>query len=197
MVLERPCVPIFWKSEAKHQKLFKSKFGYKKLLRKWFWSYLDLKNECSERLKKAFFRLFAIFWVTKSKPFSWKVRQNIKNCLDQNLVIGSFLENGFEATLTSKSNVLSVWKEHFSVFCKFLSDVVETVSWESKTEPSRSFKLKVGHRRFFRKWFWSYLELKNEWSERLKRAFFSFLQIFDWGSWNYFRRKWGKTSETF
>ena len=42
------------------------------------------------------------------KLLSGKVRQSRVNYLDQNLVVGSFLENGFEATLSSKSNVLSV-----------------------------------------------------------------------------------------
>ena len=30
-----------------------------------------------------------------------------------------------------KRNVLRVWKGHFPVFCKFLSDEVETVFWEN------------------------------------------------------------------
>ena len=42
------------------------------------------------------------------KLFSGKVRQSKVNYLDQNLVVGGFLENGFEATLSSKPNVLSV-----------------------------------------------------------------------------------------
>ena len=146
--------------------------------------------------KKGIFQFFANFWLTKLKPFFGRVMQNIKNCLIQNLVIGNFLENGFDSTLSSKTNVLSVWKGHFSVFCKFLSDKVETVFWESETEPWRSFKFKVGHRKLFRKWFWIYLELKNECSERWKRAFFSFLLIFDWLSWNHFLGEWGKTSKT-
>ena len=82
---------------------------------------------------KGHFSVFANFWVTKLKPFSGKVRQSMQNYLNQNLVIGSFLENGFEATLSSKTNVLSVWKGHFSVFYKFLSDEIETVFWESET----------------------------------------------------------------
>ena len=45
----------------------------------------------------------------------------------QNLVIGSFLENCSEATLSSKANVVSVSKKDFSVFCKFSRDEVETV----------------------------------------------------------------------
>ena len=146
--------------------------------------------------KKGIFQYFANFWLTKLKPFFGRVMQNIKNCLIQNLVIGNFLENGFDSTLSSKTNVLSVWKGHFSVFCKFLSDEVETVFWESETESWRSFKFKVGHRKLFRKWFWNYLELKNECSERWKRAFFSFLLIFDWLSWNHFLGEWGKTSKT-
>ena len=132
--------------------------------------------------EKSIFQFFASFWVTKLKPFSGKVRQSVQNYLNQNLVIGSFLENGFEATLSSKTNVLSVWKEHFSVFCKFLSDEVETIFWESEAKCSKLFRSKFGHRKLLRKWFWSYLELKNECSERLKRAFFSFLQIFEWRS---------------
>ena len=77
--------------------------------------------------KKRIFRLFekgiiqfvANFWVMKLKPFSGKIRQSIQNYLNQNLVIGSFLENGSEATLSSKTNVLSVWKGHFSDFLNF------------------------------------------------------------------------------
>ena len=79
------------------------------------------------RLKRAFFSFFANFWVTKLKPFSGKVRQGVQNCLNHNLVIGSFLENDFEATLSSKTNVLSIWKGHFSVLCKFLRDKVKTI----------------------------------------------------------------------
>ena len=125
--------------------------------------------------EKWIFQFFANFWVTKLKPFSGKVRQSIQNYWNQNLIIGSFLENGFEATLSSKTNVLSVWKEHFSVFCKFLSDEVETIFWEREAKRSKLFNSKFGYRKLLGKWFWSYLELKNECCERLKSAFFSFL----------------------
>ena len=135
--------------------------------------------------------------MTKLKPFSGKVRQSVQNYLNQNLVIESFLENGFEATFSSKMNVLSVWKEHVLVFCKFWSDEVETVFWESKAKCSKLFKSKFGHRKLLRKWFWSYLELKNECSDRLKRAFFSFLQIFEWQSWNRFLGKRDYAAKTF
>ena len=49
---------IFSKSKAKRLKLFKEKFDHRKLLRKWFSYYVELKNECSERLKKAFSNFF-------------------------------------------------------------------------------------------------------------------------------------------
>ena len=119
-----------------------------------------------------------------------------------------FKFDGFEATLRSKANVvnlvkcfwsnleLKVWKGHFSVFCKFLSDEVETIFRESEAKHLRLFKSKFGHKKLIRKWFRSYLELKNECCERLKRAFFSFLQVFEWRSWNHFLGKWGKAFKT-
>ena len=134
---------------------------------------------------------FSVFcWFLK--PFSGKVKQRIQSYLNQTLVIGSFLEKGFEATMSSKTNVLRAWKEHFSGFCKFLSGKIETIFWESEAKRSKLFKSKFGHRKLLRKSFWSYLELKNECCERLKRAFFSFLQVFEWRSWNHFLGKWGK-----
>ena len=132
--------------------------------------------------EKGIFQLFASYWVTKLKPFSGKVRQSVQNYFNQNLVIASFLENGFEATLSSKTNFLSIWKEHFSVLCKFLSGEVETIFWESEAKRLKLFQSKFGHRKLLKKWFWSYLELKNECSEHWKRAFSNFLQIFEWQS---------------
>ena len=76
-----------------------------------------------------------------------------------------FKFDGFEATLRSKANVvnlvkcfwsnleLKVWKGHFSVFCKFLSDEVETIFWESEAKRSKLFKSKFGYRKLLRKWF--------------------------------------------
>ena len=147
--------------------------------------------------EKSIFQFSASFWVTKLKPFSGKVRQSVQNYSNQNMVIGSFLVNGFEATLSWKANVVSVWKEHFSVFCKYLGDEVETILWESEAKCSKLFKSKFGHRKLLRKWFWSYFELKNECCDCLKRAFFSFLQIFEWRSWNHFLGKRGNAAKTF
>ena len=128
--------------------------------------------------EKGIFQFFSNFWVTKFKPFSGKVRQSNQNYLNQNLIIGSSLEHGFEVILSSKTNVRSLSKGHYSSFCKFLSDEVETIFWESKAKRSELFKSKFAPRKLFIKWFWSYLEPKNECSERLKRAFFSFLANF-------------------
>ena len=77
--------------------------------------------------EKGIFQIFADFWVTKLKPFSEKVRQSVQDYLNQ-MVIESFLENGFEPTLSSKTNVASVWKGSFSVFCRFLSDELQPFS---------------------------------------------------------------------
>ena len=142
------------------------------------------------------FQFFANIWATKSKLFSGKVRQSIQNYSNLNLVVRTFLENGFWATLSSKTNLLSVWKEHFSVFSKFLSEKVETIFQQSEAKRSNLFKSKFAHRKLPRKWFWSYLELQNKYSGRLKRSFFSFLQIFEWRSWNHFQGKWGKAFKT-
>ena len=187
-IFEQQSRNCFLVKRDKHSKLFKSKFAHTKLLRKWFWMLWAFE--------KWIFQFFANFWVTKLKPFSGKVRQSVQNYLNQNLVIGSFLENGFEATLSSKTNVVSVWSEHFSVFCKFLSDEVETIFWEREAKRSKLFKSKFGYRKLLGKWFWCYLELKNECCERLKSAFFSFLQVFEWRSWICFLGKRGNTAKT-
>ena len=58
--------------------------------------------------EKGNFQFFRNFWVKQEKPFSGKVRQSVQNYLNQNLIIGSFLENGLEGTLSSKTKVLSI-----------------------------------------------------------------------------------------
>ena len=64
------------------------------------------------------------------KRFSGKNRQNVSDYVNHNLVIGSFFENGLEGRLSSKTSFVSVGKEHFLVFWKFLSDKVETIFGE-------------------------------------------------------------------
>ena len=129
--------------------------------------------------EKGIFQFFAKFEWRSWNYFLGRWCKVLQSCLNQNLIIRSFLENGFGATLSSKTSVVSVWKKHFSFYWEFLSDEAETISWESEAKRSKLFKSKFGHRKLVRKWFWSYLELKNECSERMKKAFFIFLEIFE------------------
>ena len=147
-------------------------------------------------LEKNIFWSFASFCVTKLKTFSGKVRESLQNYLNQNLVIGNFLENDFEGTFSSKANVLRFWTKHFPIFCKFYNDKVETIFWESEAKRSKLFKSKFGHTKVFRKMFWSYFELKNECSGRWKNGFFIFLQVFQWWSWKNLLEKCGKAFKT-
>ena len=143
-------------------------------------------------LEKSIFLFFGNFSLKKLKPFFGKVRQNIQSHLNQSLVIGRFLQNGFEAMLSSKTSVVIVWKGHFLVFWRFLRDEVETIFWEIKRKRSKLFQWKFGHKKLLRKCLWSYLQLKNYCCECLKRAFSAFLQIFHWRSWDHFLGRWGK-----
>ena len=157
-------------------KLFKSKFDHRKLLRKSAWSYLELKNKYPERLKKTFFS----FWVTKLKLFSY--------------ILGTrtFLENGFQATLSSKANVLNAWKKDFPVICKFLSDEVKPFSGKGRqTEAiylNQSFVIQTSLEHGFEATLISKTTVLSVW----KKHFPFFLQMFEWRSWNHFLGKWGK-----
>ena len=74
------------------------------------------------------------FWVKKLKLLSGNKRQSYQNYLNPRLIIGGISENGFETTLRSKKkkkNVLNIWKLHFSVTFKFLSNFV-IVFWKSE-----------------------------------------------------------------
>ena len=100
--------------------------------------------------------------------------QNVQNYLNQNLVIGSSLENGFEAILISKANVLASSKDQFSVFCKSLGDEMETIFYGSEAKVSKLFKVNFVDMALLRERFSSYINLKNECSELLKKVFFTF-----------------------
>ena len=89
--------------------------------------------------------------MTKVKPFPGKVGQRVQMYLNKKLLIGSFLENVFDTTLTSKTNVVSLWKGHFTVFCKFLRDQVEITFRESEAKCPDLFKSRFGHRKVLRK----------------------------------------------
>ena len=179
---------FFWKSEAKRSKVFKSKFGHRKLLRKMFWGYLELKNECSERLK-SIFQFPANFWMLKLKLFSGKRTQSVQNYWKHNLVIGSFVESGFKATFSSK--------DHFCVFCRSFSEAVQTIFCEREAKCWKLFKSKFGHRKLLRKIFWSYLELKSQCSEGLSRAFTGFCKFLSDEIETFFWETEGKPSKLF
>ena len=127
--------------------------------------------------ERGIFQIFADFWVTNLKPFSGKVRESVQKYLNQNLVIGNFLENGFGATLSSKMNVLSVWKSHFPVFCKFLSDEVEIIFLESDTKRSGLFKSDFGHSKLMRKSFWAVWSPKSNVMSVWKKHFSFFCKF--------------------
>ena len=91
--------------------------------------------------------------MTNLKPSSGKVKESIQRYFNQSIVIRSYLENDFEATLSSKMNIVNVWEGHFTVFCKFLRDQVDITFKESESNCPKLFKSKFGHRKFLRKWF--------------------------------------------
>ena len=146
--------------------------------------------------EKAIFQFFASFWVTRLKLFSGKVEQSIQDYLDQTFGHSELMRKSFWATWSPKTNVMSVWKKHFSDFCKFLTDKVVTMIWQIEAKRSKPFNSNFCHRNLLRKYFCSYLELKSECSKLLEKAFFSFFQVFDWRSWNHFLEKWGKAFKT-
>ena len=90
-----------------------------------------MKNDCSEHLN---------IFFTLGKFLYGKVRKSVENCLNPKLVIIRFVENGFEATLSSKMNVLNLCKWHFSVFCKFLSNKVDFIFLKIEAMLQKRFK---------------------------------------------------------
>ena len=117
-----------------------------------------------------------IFWGPSWNHFLVEVRQINKNFLNSKLFIGSILENGFEATLWSKLDVLNLLP--FFGVCKFLSQKVENIISESEAKHSKFFKSIFGPKNCFIKWFWSFLELNKECSGPSKMRFFSFFSNF-------------------
>ena len=170
---------VFGESKAKHWKLFKSKVGHSKHFRKWFLSHLKVKSECCEPFEVTFFTFLQFHERRNWTHFLQKWGKGVKAILNQNLVIESFLVICFEATLRSKTNITSVWKWHFSFYSKCLNDEIETVFWESEAKHWKLFQSKDSDREHFRKWFWSYLEVKNEYSKTFEMTFFIFLQFFE------------------
>ena len=137
---------VFRKSKSEPPKWFHLKVCQTKSFENWFWSYFEVKNKYSKRLKMDFFCLFFFVFcfshlsVNKLKMFSGKARQSIQNCVNPKSDIENVLENGFKTTLRSKVDVLlNLWKRKFSVFRTFLSQEVETAYCERKAKRSKVF----------------------------------------------------------
>ena len=86
---------------------------------------------------KWYFSVFANFWVTNLKLFSWKVRQSVHNYLNSRLVIGGILGNGFEVLKNEYSEPFDMT---FFFFLQFLNKKVETIFWENEANRSNIFK---------------------------------------------------------
>ena len=63
---------IFWESKAKRSKLFKSKSGAGKLLRKYFWTDLDVKKPMFWAFEKVTFQVFFKFLSEEVGNIFWK-----------------------------------------------------------------------------------------------------------------------------
>ena len=100
--------------------------------------------------------------MKKLKPFPEKVRQNIKNRLNQNLVEGTFIENGFEDSLSSRTNIMGVWNQNFLVFCKFLIEEVETILWEARWSKANYLNHNLVKRSFLENGFETTLSSKTK-----------------------------------
>ena len=150
-----------------------------------------ISYQISWAFQNCIFHFFANFSVTKLKPFSGENQAN-KSKLQFKVLTESILENGFEATLRSKPNVVNRWNCHFSVFYNFLGGKVEIIFSESDTKCSILFRLKFSTRKHLKKWFWSYLEFNNACSEPLKMLFLKIFARF----WVTKLGKWGKAFKT-
>ena len=145
--------PFSGKARQRFQNYLNQNLVIGRFLENGFHATLSSKTNVLRVWKGHFIFFFPNFWVTKLQPFSGKLRQSVQNYLNQKIVIRSFLENGFEATFSSKTNIRSIWKGHFSVFLKFLSDEVETVFWENEAKHSKLSKSKFGYRKLLGKYF--------------------------------------------
>ena len=112
-----------------------SKVGRWKHFRKWFRSYLKVRNDCSERSNVTFLTFFVNFRGMNLKPFSWKANQSLQNDFILNFSRGRILEIGFAVSLKSNKNVLSVWIWNFLFWKCFwgkqgkVQKTVEIPSW--------------------------------------------------------------------
>ena len=165
---------------------------------------------------------YQIFWAFE-KGISHSNRDEVQIVfqereakLSRPLLMGSILENGLKANFRSYSISRAFQNRIFHFFADF--SATKWGKWGKLSKKSKIFKFdgfeatlrskanvvnlvkcfwsNLFWRNLPRKWFWSYLELKNECYESLKTTFFSFLQVFEWRNWNHFLGKWGKAFKT-
>ena len=89
-------------SKPKHQKLIKSKFRNRNLLRKWFWSFDELKNKYCGRLKIVLF----IFWTFLSNEVEttfWERETMCSNVIKSKLGHRKLAGKGFWSFLELKN----------------------------------------------------------------------------------------------
>ena len=87
---------------------------------------------------------FSLFWkLLSDKVETGKTRQNLKNYSNSKLFIGSILKIYFKATLRSKTNVLSVWKCHFTLFFKCWVMKLKPFSGKVRQSKENSFSPKI------------------------------------------------------
>ena len=145
----------------------------------------------SRSLFKWYSSQFSKFLCEELETVFWDSEAKFQKLFKPNFSHRKHLENCFDAILRPESYVLILWKLYFSVLLKFLSDVVETVFWESEVKHWELFKSKIGNSKDFRKWFWMALVLKS-----FEMTLYTFLQILERRNWKYFLKKWGKASKT-
>ena len=141
---------VFWESDGKHWKLSKLKFGSVKFPRKGFETTLNSKANVQSLWKKHF-RRFCKFLSHEVETISRKSETKRSNLFNKIFGHRKLRENDFEGILSSKSNDLSFWKQHFPVFCKVFDDKVETIFGGSEGKRSKLFKSKFDHSKVFRK----------------------------------------------
>ena len=66
-----------------------------------------------------------------------------------------FLVKTHAKILSRKTNVPSVWKRPYTFLTYFRAKKLKLFAKKNKTKPSKLLKFKVGHRKLFRKSFWS------------------------------------------
>ena len=156
--------------------------GPKKLLRKWFWRYFEVKNKYVLSVWKGHFSVFYKFLSNKVETVFWESETDTWKPIKFKVDHRKLFRKRFWSDLGIKNQCSERLEREICRLLQVLSAEVETILWESKAKHQKLFKSKLGHTNLLRKWFSSYLELKNVCSERLKRAFFGFLQIFEWRS---------------